>query len=67
MLEDYHDILTIDEAFEYLRIEYNALYDLSNSGKLAGIRNGRKWLIPKTAIQNFIFSNNSTVHNKKQQ
>lgn len=66
MLEDYPDILTTDEACEYLRMGNNALYDLLNSGKLAGIRNGRKWLIPKAAIQDFIFSYVSTTYNKKQ-
>ncbi len=64
MLEEYPDILTTDEACEYLRMGYNALYDLLNSGKLAGIRNGRKSLIPKAAIQDFIFSYVSSGQNR---
>lgn len=47
MLSEYPDILTTDEACEALRIGYNALYDLLQSGKLKAYRNGRLWRIPK--------------------
>ena len=33
---------------------YNAMYDLLNSGKLKGFRNGRVWRIPKLAIKEYI-------------
>ena len=42
MFEEYGDVLTAEEACEALRIGYNALYDLLNSGKLKGYRNGRE-------------------------
>ena len=54
MLEEYPDILTVEEACEALRMGYNAMYDLLNSGKLKGFRNGRVWRIPKLAIQEYI-------------
>ncbi len=54
MLEQYDDILTTEEACEALRIGYNALYELLNSGKLKGYRNGRIWRVPKLAIQEYI-------------
>ena len=54
MLSEYPDILTTDEACEALRIGYNALYDLLNSGKLKGYRNGRVWRIPRLALQEYI-------------
>lgn len=38
MLEEYPDILTVEEACEALRMGYNAMYDLLNSGKLKGFR-----------------------------
>ena len=49
-----HDILTVEEACEALRMGYNAMYDLLNSGKLKGFRNGRVWRIPKLAIKEYI-------------
>jgi len=57
MLEEYPDILTAEEACEALRVGYNAMYDLLNSGKLKGYRNGRTWRVPKLAIKEFILEN----------
>ena len=54
MFEEYGDVLTAEEACEALRIGFNALYDLLNSGKLKGYRNGRVWRIPRLALQNYI-------------
>ena len=54
MFEEFADVLTADEACEALRIGYNALYELLNSGKLKGFRNGRVWRIPKQALQIYI-------------
>ena len=54
MLETYDDLLTTEEACEALKIGKNALYDLLDSGKLKGYRNGRVWRIPKQAVVEFI-------------
>lgn len=54
MLAEYPDILTVEEACEALRMGYNAMYGLLNSGKLKGYRNGRIWRIPKLAIKEYI-------------
>ena len=54
MLAEYPDILTVEEACEALRMGYNAMYDLLNSGKLKGYRNGRVWRIPKLAVKEYI-------------
>ena len=54
MLIEYPDILTTDEACEALRIGYNALYDLLQSGKLKAYRNGRLWRIPKKSVIQYI-------------
>lgn len=54
MLSEYPDILTTDEACEALRIGYNALYDLLQSGKLKAYRNGRLWRIPKKSVIEYV-------------
>ena len=41
MLNEYPEILTTEEACEDLRVGYNALYGLLQSGKLKAYRNGR--------------------------
>ena len=61
MLEDYPDILTVEEACEALRVGYNAIYELLNSGKLKPYKNGRVWRIPKVAIRSYILENSNIV------
>ncbi len=57
MFENYDDILNVEEACEALKIGYNAMYEILNTGKLRGYRNGRVWRIPKTALVEYIQSN----------
>ena len=45
MFENYDDVLTVEEACEALKIGYNAMYELLNTGKIKGYRNGRVWRI----------------------
>ena len=55
MLEQYEDVMTTGEVCEALRIGYNVLYELLNSGRLKGYRNGnRGWRMPKVAVQEYI-------------
>ena len=56
MLEEYQEILTVDEACEILRIRYNAMYELLSTGKLKAYRNGRVWRIPKKAVIEYIYA-----------
>ena len=62
MFEEYSDILTVEEACEALRVGYNAMYELLNSGKLKGYRNGRTWRIPKIALSEYILENSRLRH-----
>ena len=57
MLEQYDEILTTEEAAEALKVGYNGLYELLNSGKLKGYRQGRVWRIPKLAVKEYILKN----------
>ena len=54
MFENYDDILNVEEACEALKIGYDAMYELLNTGKLRGYRNGRVWRIPKAALVEYI-------------
>lgn len=54
MFEEYPDVLTAEEACEALRVGYNAMYELLNSGKLKGYRNGRTWRVPKAALKEYV-------------
>lgn len=50
----YNDILTVGEACEALKVDYNAMYELLNASKLKGYRNGLVWRIPKMALVGYI-------------
>ena len=54
MLEVYGDILSVEEVCEALRIGANQAYDLLNSGKVKGYKQGRVWRIPKQALIEYI-------------
>ena len=54
MFNDFGDILSVEEVCEALKIGANQAYDLLNSGKLKGYRQGRVWRIPKQALVEYI-------------
>ena len=54
MFDEYPDILTTEEVSDLLRAGYNSVYELLNSGKLKGYRNGCVWRIPKESIKKYI-------------
>lgn len=56
MLENYNDILTIQDLCELLMIGRNYAYKLLESRQIKGFRIGRTWKIPKTALEEFILS-----------
>ena len=54
MLNEFDDLLTVDEVCEILRIGHNTIYTLLKEGKLKGFRCGRIWKIPKLAVEKYI-------------
>lgn len=56
MFENFDDVLIVEEACEALKIGYNAMYELLNTGKIKGYRNGRVWRILKAALVEYIQS-----------
>ena len=54
MFDEYPDILTTEEVSDLLRAGYNSVYELLNSGKLKGYRNGRVWRMSKESIKKYI-------------
>ena len=57
MFEQCEDVLTVNECCEALRMGYNAVYELLNSGKLKAYKNGRVWLISKAAVIRYVMEN----------
>lgn len=58
MLEEYPDVLTINETIEILGVSRNLLYDLIHSGTLPAIRLGKKiWRINKPDLIAYLKNN----------
>jgi excisionase family DNA binding protein len=54
MLKNYPDILNVKELSQILRIGKNAAYALVNSGAVPSRRVGKKYLIPKKSVLDFL-------------
>lgn len=54
MLNQYEDIITIEELCEILMIGKNCAYRLLMENKIKAFRIGKKWKIPKSSVEDFI-------------
>lgn len=54
MLEQYNDILTIDDLCGILMIGRNRAYEILKTGSLKGFQIGRVWKIPKMAVIEYL-------------
>ena len=53
-LDDYSDIMTIDDVVNYLRIGRSKVYSMLTSGELKAMKFGKMWRIPKANVQEYI-------------
>lgn len=65
LLDDYRDVLSVDELAELLMLGRNSTYKLLNSGCLGALRVGRCWKIPKSAVIDFLQSQQSVLQPPK--
>ena len=56
MFKDYPDVVRIEELQEMLHIGRNAAYDIVKDGKIKTIRVGKRYIIPKASVINFLES-----------
>lgn len=54
MFNNYKDVLTVEETCTALKIGKNSLYKLLKIGTIKYIKVGRKYLIPKVYLIDFI-------------
>lgn len=54
MFEEYDDVLTIDETCTALHIGKNSLYKLLKNNTIKSIKVGKKYIIPKKYLIDFI-------------
>lgn len=51
---NYPDIVTPEDIQKMLRLGRNSVYNLLKQGKIKSLRVGKKYLIPKTSVINFL-------------
>lgn len=56
MLNNYGDILTLDELYEVLKISENVAYRRIREHTIPAFRVGRIYKIPKEAVANYILT-----------
>ncbi len=58
------DVLTVQEAGEVLRVGRTTMYRLVQNGRVQSVKIGRKVLIPRTFLQNFLENSAEKDYNK---
>lgn len=56
MLRDYPDVLTVKQVAEVLRISKNKAYSLVNNGIIGSLNVGRRILVPKVCVSDYLAS-----------
>lgn len=54
MLEQYNDVISVDQVCEILHIGRNTVYTLLKTNRIRNIRVGNKYIIPKRSIIDFL-------------
>lgn len=52
--DTYETLITAEEAAELLHVGMNQMYKLLQSGKVSCFRVGRRWKVPRRAVNEFI-------------
>ncbi len=58
MFKDYPDVLTPGDLQKILRIGRNSTYKLLNENQIETIKIGKKYIIPKVNVINYLTANN---------
>jgi excisionase family DNA binding protein len=54
MFKDYPDVVTVEQLAEMLNIGKSSAYSLLQNNQIRHVKVGKKYIIPKTAVLDFI-------------
>ena len=63
MFKEYPDILTVSQAANALGVGRNTMYQLVHTHQIGSKRIGKKFIIPKACLVDFVLSARYTVSN----
>ena len=58
MFKEYGEIVSVDDVKRMLGVGRTAVYTLLQTGALRSVKVGRKYIIPKQSVIDFLFPNN---------
>lgn len=61
LFENYKDVVTINELMTMLRVGKNKAYELIRNGTIQTIKIGRKYIIPKISVIDFLLGKSSSL------
>lgn len=56
MLEKYPDVMSPEQLINVLPIGRNSVYNLLKSGEIKSIRSGRRYIIPKIYLEEYLIN-----------
>lgn len=56
MFDEYEDLISIEDLCNILSIGKNTTYTLLRQKKIKAFRIGRKWIIPKKSVEDYILT-----------
>lgn len=56
-IDELPDVLTVDQLIDFLPLGRSKIYDLVKSNVIKSVRVGRKYIIPKKFLLDFLFGN----------
>ncbi|MCQ2485220.1 MAG: helix-turn-helix domain-containing protein [Clostridia bacterium] len=54
LFSEYPDVITVDDLQNMLKIGRNSAYDILKTGMIKTIKIGKKYIIPKQSVINFL-------------
>ena len=54
LFSEYPDVVTVDDLQKMLKIVRNAAYDILKAGLIKTIKVGKRYIIPKQSVINFL-------------
>lgn len=54
IFENYDDIVSVEEVMEMLRLGRVTIYNLLKKGEIKSLKVGRKYIIPKQCVIDFV-------------
>ena len=54
LFREYNDVVTIEDIMKMLHLGRTTVYELLKSGVISSVKIGKKYIVPKQSIINFI-------------